>query len=73
MNKMQKLQSVNDQIRTLRKDNDVLAELCLRIEDYIQDKKFLPADLYDSALLQLRSMKEAQELCRNDYTALVGA
>ena len=73
MNKMQKLQSVNDQIRTLRKDNDVLAELCLRIEDYIRDKKFLPADLYDSALLQLRSMKEAQELCRDDYTALVGA
>ena len=73
MNKMQKLQSVNDQIRTLRKDNDVLAELCLRIEDYIRDKKFLPTDLYESTILQLRNMKEAQELCRNDYTALVGA
>lgn len=64
MNKMQKLQSVNDQIRTLRDDNNVLAELCARIEGYVKEEKFLPADLYDSAIMQLNSMKEAQALCR---------
>ena len=72
MNKMQKLQSVNDQIRTLRNDNNVLAELCARIEGYVKEGKFLPADLYDSALMQLTSMKEAQDVCRKDYTDLVG-
>ena len=72
MNKMQKLQSVNDQIRTLRNDNNVLAELCARIEGYVKEGKFLPADLYDSALMQLNSMKEAQDVCRKDYTDLVG-
>lgn len=73
MNKMQKLQSVNDQIRTLRNDNNVLAELCARIEGYVKEGKFLPTDLYDSALMQLNSMKEAQDVCRKDYTDLVGA
>ncbi len=72
MNKMQKLQSVNDQIRTLRNDNNVLAELCARIEGYVKEGKFLPADLYDSAIMQLNSMKEAQDVCRKDYTDLVG-
>ena len=72
MNKMQKLQSVNDQIRTLRDDNNVLAELCARIEGYVKEERFLPADLYDSAILQLNSMKEAQALCRKDYADIVG-
>ena len=72
MNKMQKLQSVNDQIRTLRNDNNVLAELCARIEGYVKEGKFLPADLYDSTIMQLNSMKEAQDVCRKDYTDLVG-
>ena len=72
MNKMQKLQSVNDQIRTLRNDNNVLAELCARIEGYVKEERFLPADLYDSAILQLNSMKEAQALCRKDYADIVG-
>ena len=72
MNKMQKLQSVNDQIRTLRDDNNVLAELCARIEGYVKEEKFLPADLYDSAIMQLNSMKEAQALCRKDYADIVG-
>ena len=72
MNKMQKLQSVNDQIRTLRNDNNALAELCARIEGYVKEGKFLPADLYDSAIMQLNSMKEAQDVCRKDYTDLVG-
>ena len=72
MNKMQKLQSVNDQIRTLRNDNNVLAELCARIEGYVKEGKFLPADLYDSALMQLNSMKEAQDVCRKDSSDLVG-
>lgn len=72
MNKMQKLQSVNDQIRTLRDDNNVLAELCARIEGYVKEEKFLPADLYESAIMQLNSMREAQALCRKDYADIVG-
>lgn len=72
MNKMQKLQSVNDQIRTIRDDNNVLAELCARIGGYVKEGKFLPEDLYDSAIMQLNSMKEAQALCRKDYADIVG-
>ena len=72
MDKMQKLESVNEKIRALKKDSVVLGELCLRIQEYVNEERFLPTELYERSLYHLDNMKNMQDICREGYTGLTG-
>ncbi len=73
MNKMQKIQSINDRLQALRKDNSILGELCLKIQDCISDERLLPSELRDETIAHLKNMKEVYDVCVEDYKELTGA
>ncbi|MDO4803400.1 MAG: hypothetical protein Q4A32_01100 [Lachnospiraceae bacterium] len=73
MDRMERLQCVNDTLRTLRYDNTLLGEMCLRIQEYVSEERFLPSELQDNLLRLVQDMREGQNKCRAGYKAVVGS
>ena len=73
MNKMERLQEVNETIAALRSDSFILGEQCGQIGEYVSAEKFLPADLMDKTIRCLQNIKDAQISCGEGFRTLCGS
>lgn len=73
MDRMERLECVNDTLRILRNENALLGEMCQRIQEYVIEERFLPSELQDNLLNLVENMRDEQNKCRAGYRTIVGS